>query len=536
MKSIRVANLKSIKDSGEVELKPLTILVGRNNSGKSSFLRLFSLLRQSVEVRTRGPLLWYGQYVDYGSFEEAIRQGEDGILLQFSFNITENMIRNHTFPYYRRFSSQLDNLIGLQVSVAITLMSAPDITKQFVSKVEVKFKTENASSDDVCLLEIDHANNVTRFSVNDLDILRLTEDFEVGSVSKTIPVIISKKALEQSGKTHKYFRYSARYFNDTDPALHKAILKELYQYFRGGTSEATKLNVIRGMSALPIEGFIEKLRTTYSGSKTWDTNLRTFNPKGTGISRIRNLFLATIVPIILIFSDEHIQRMAEKVRSIAPVRATAERYYRKQGLAINEVDYKGQNLAMYLSNLSEKDTTSFRQWTTENFGFEVQVKHQKGHVEILIKEENSSSTFNLADIGFGFSQILPVVAQLWSIAALNFPSSNQGTEPHIFTIEQPELHLHPSFQAKVADMFINAILTAKKHNFDLRLLVETHSEAIVNRIGNQIAGGHLNKDYVNVVIFDKKSPKDCTEVSFARYDDSGYLINWPYGFFQPDEG
>jgi predicted ATPase len=539
MDSVRVANLKSIKDSGEVSIKPLTILVGKNNSGKSSFLRLFSLLRQSVEVKTRGPLLWYGQYVDFGSFEEAIRKGaeKEGMDLQFSFNIPEFLAKHYGLLHRNLFRrSAVKHLNGLQITISIRLTGIPDMDKPFVDRVKIRFKPVHALDYDECLLEIDHNNRVTRFELNGLDILSFTEDFEAWGVTKIIPFIKPRKIPDSTAKAKRYFWYSGNYQNETDYALYKGLIKVLTPYFRSGTSDSTKLNVIRGMSIEPLSAFLVNLKRIYCKSVTWNNNLNAFSPQSPGFQEIRNVYLATIIPQILLVSDEYIQGVAEKVRSIAPVRATAERYYRKQDLAVNEVDYKGQNLAMYLSNLSDHQSVSFREWTRENFGFEVHVRHERGHVVITIKEEGGDSNFNLADTGFGFSQILPVVAQLWSIASPTAQRSKQESDPYVFTIEQPELHLHPSFQAKVADMFINAVLTANKFNFDLRLLVETHSEAIVNRVGNQIASGYLDKEFVNVVIFDKRSPNESTKVSFARYDDSGYLINWPYGFFQPDEG
>ena len=70
MRAIRLRSIRSLSDTGFVELRPLTILVGRNSSGKSTFLRILPLLRQSVEARTTGPIQWYGDYVDFGGFEE----------------------------------------------------------------------------------------------------------------------------------------------------------------------------------------------------------------------------------------------------------------------------------------------------------------------------------------------------------------------------------------------------------------------------------------------------------------------------------
>lgn len=84
MNNIRLINFRNIADSGEIELKPLTILVGKNGSGKSSFLRLFPLLQQSMEVAKKGPFLWYNEKgVDFGDFNSTVR--EKAIVYKLAF-------------------------------------------------------------------------------------------------------------------------------------------------------------------------------------------------------------------------------------------------------------------------------------------------------------------------------------------------------------------------------------------------------------------------------------------------------------------
>ena len=96
MDKIRLINFRNIKDSGEIELKPLTILVGKNGSGKSSFLRLFPLLQQSFLSAKKGPLLWYrDKGVDFGDFSTTVRKGCDEIKLGFSINCNKG--GNQTF-------------------------------------------------------------------------------------------------------------------------------------------------------------------------------------------------------------------------------------------------------------------------------------------------------------------------------------------------------------------------------------------------------------------------------------------------------
>ncbi len=84
-----VKNLRCLTDTGIVLIKPITLLVGRNSSGKSTFLRAFPLLRQSVETPRQSPLLWYDpRYVDFGSFEDAVNyRAEKKKGITFSFVI-----------------------------------------------------------------------------------------------------------------------------------------------------------------------------------------------------------------------------------------------------------------------------------------------------------------------------------------------------------------------------------------------------------------------------------------------------------------
>ena len=92
VKEIQIKNFRSLKDTGMQTLSPITLLVGENSSGKSTFLRAFPLLKQSISKRTSGPILWAGDvddYVDFGSFEETVTNDKsDTIVFRFKFDMT----------------------------------------------------------------------------------------------------------------------------------------------------------------------------------------------------------------------------------------------------------------------------------------------------------------------------------------------------------------------------------------------------------------------------------------------------------------
>ena len=89
--SIKIKNLRSLKDTNFVEIKPITILVGANSSGKSTFLRSFLLLTQSVVKSLRGSISWFDDsYVDFGDYSTAKCQfASDEECIEFHYKIDE---------------------------------------------------------------------------------------------------------------------------------------------------------------------------------------------------------------------------------------------------------------------------------------------------------------------------------------------------------------------------------------------------------------------------------------------------------------
>ena len=100
-------------------------------------------------------------------------------------------------------------------------------------------------------------------------------------------------------------------------------------------------------------------------------------------------------------------------------------------------------------------------------------------------------------------------------------------------IEQPELHLHPRFQGMFVDMLDRVVRICHKEKKDVRIIIETHSETIVNRIGTKIVdeSSYLKPTDVNVLLFNGKNEGLDKYIEPTSYDDEGYLVNWPFGFF-----
>jgi predicted ATPase len=136
--------------------------------------------------------------------------------------------------------------------------------------------------------------------------------------------------------------------------------------------------------------------------------------------------------------------------------------------------------------------------------------------------------YNISDMGFGFSQILPIVASVWNETQDSADPLGRSKEV-TFVIEQPELHLHPQFQNLLAKAFAKVVRLTRSSNSSIRILFETHSNVMIDALGEAINEGIIDKEMVNIVLFEKAN--GITRTKISNFSEEGYLLNWPIGFF-----
>lgn len=138
-------------------------------------------------------------------------------------------------------------------------------------------------------------------------------------------------------------------------------------------------------------------------------------------------------------------------------------------------------------------------------------------VEILLhrlpkKRSDPEDMVNIADVGFGVSQVLPV------LVALLVAKKNQ-----IVYIEQPEVHLHPRAQHKLAEMLVEAA------NRGVKVIIETHSILLLTGIQTLIAKGHISTDNVKLHWF-YRDIDGITKVETSNFDKKGAFGDCPIDF------
>lgn len=523
MRAIRIRNLRSLADTGFIDLKPITLLLGQNSSGKSTFLRSFPLLRQSIESRTTGPILWFGRFVDFGSFQEAVLKSssESEMSFHFRFNMSDKIVH----PIYREaFVSKIGVSQGLEVELTLCIMGDQKQETSWASGCLIRFEKEHEIE-----IRYEKDSRVTIFKVNGRDFSELSNRLHsIIMRSGLIPTFVDRSS-EDRGKSSLYFSHGGIFFN--------VLFDHIRNLVHKNTRDETVLALAQSLRIGSSIEMLQNMQSTPRSTPTWEEIAANWTTEHPSFHDIRDLVIANAVPSLLSSCDDYLSVFATNNRYIAPVRATAERYYRLQDLAVDEVDFQGQNLPMFLRNLTQSELRRFSEWTERSFGFSVEVVGSGGHISLKLRERGSNNNFNLADKGFGFSQILPILTQLWAIGYQRGrrprASSSRRDIPVTFSIEQPELHLHPYLQSQLIDAFIASVDAARDIGVDLRLLLETHSETIVNRIGNRVYSRAIDKSQVNVVLFEKKGVDDPTSIQTSTYDDKGYLVNWPFGFFEP---
>jgi hypothetical protein len=133
--------------------------------------------------------------------------------------------------------------------------------------------------------------------------------------------------------------------------------------------------------------------------------------------------------------------------------------------------------------------------------------------QVKVQKTPSSAQVLITDVGFGVSQILPVLALCYYVP-----------EGSVLLLEQPEIHLHPSVQSGLADVLIDAM----KHR-RLQIVVESHSEHLLRRLQRRVADETIGPD--KTALYFCEAADDGSRLKRLEIDLFGRIGNWPKDFF-----
>ncbi len=124
----------------------------------------------------------------------------------------------------------------------------------------------------------------------------------------------------------------------------------------------------------------------------------------------------------------------------------------------------------------------------------------------------------LTDVGFGVSQVLPVLVLLYYVP--------EGTT---VILEQPEIHLHPSVQSGLADVILKVAETR-----NVQVIVESHSEHLLRRLQRRVAEGKVDAE--DICLYFCSVRRSTSSLRDLQLNKFGEIQNWPEYFFGDDFG
>lgn len=221
------------------------------------------------------------------------------------------------------------------------------------------------------------------------------------------------------------------------------------------------------------------------------------------------------------------EALMSRIFYLGPLRRYPERVYSWTGTAPRDIGLRGENTVEALI-ASERRTTTKRgrphnlldqvaDWLKKldlvsEFSI-APIDTDQRYYKTRVKTDPNGTENTLLDVGFGVSQVLPVIALLFFVP-----------EGSIVLIEQPELHLHPNAQANLADLFLTV---ANERN--LQLIVESHSEHLVRRIQRRVAERIEYRDLLRMYFCEKAERG--SRITQVEIDLFGQIRNWPERFF-----
>jgi len=224
--------------------------------------------------------------------------------------------------------------------------------------------------------------------------------------------------------------------------------------------------------------------------------------------------------------SQQIERLFNKLFYIGPLREWPKRFYIATGETPQDVGLKGETAIDVLWTQSRRAATrkktlsNINEWMKHfEMASEVTLRGIGSNTyELKLTDYRTNLPVNLADTGFGASQVFPIIVEGF-----------YATSGSVLLIEQPEIHLHPRAQATLADLLVEIAIKGNK-----TLIVETHSEHLISRILRRIAEGKLKSE--DVAIYYCEPTTEGTKVRDLRIKSYGQFEpeSLPEGFFEED--
>ncbi|MDP4202279.1 MAG: AAA family ATPase [Bacteroidota bacterium] len=536
LQKIEFENYKAFRN-GSLEIRPINILIGANSVGKSSVIQLFLMLQETaLNQFYNSPLKLYGNCFSLGEGINLFRKKKSENNLEISLSFKDETLVSF-------FQKEMIENIKSELLLTSFVFSKNSNNNNQSNKhlIDYLIETQKKSVQP----------QTKKNSINSIDDINIKEiinkvSMEMPKNQKTGYYEIIKSILSSTNsnpeiilntlvnsKNEIFFTYefleTLKSFNSTDDITISYSFsynnEKLYVDFFTlaiGNYEKIKIKLQDKDDIISFEKFNKNLLSSnlikqYENIFTPSQNI--FKPISDETQN--SLFNKYILEIINRCLDRARQNFISKnINYVSPLRAYPKRYYfldkAKNNSFLDTLD--GESIAQILKdnpNLKKR----VNQWF-KRFNLYIEIGQLKDIIH-QIEVNQYSLNLDLTDVGFGVSQILPVIIQ-------GFLS----IENSLTLIEQPEIHLHPKMQADLADLFIDIALNknglGKKY-----LLIETHSEYLLKRLRRRISEKYIQNTDIGLYYVEHDEHEDCTVIRMIDIQSNG-SFEYPKDFYSGD--
>ena len=230
------------------------------------------------------------------------------------------------------------------------------------------------------------------------------------------------------------------------------------------------------------------------------------------------------------------EKLMDSMYYLGPLREYPRREYHWAGSSPDDVGQRGERTMDSMLAATARNETRNLGFRKKRKPFQAMIAHWLSKLGLIydfrleeiakgtnlyramVETSSSSVTTSLTDVGFGVSQVLPVLVLLYYVP-----------EGSTVLMEQPEIHLHPAVQSGLADVMLNV---AEVRN--VQIVVESHSEHLMRRLQRRVAEQKISSQ--DVKLYFVSSNRGRAEVSDLLLNEWGEIENWPKDFFGDEMG
>lgn len=546
---IGIENFRVFKEYTEFELAPITLLTGPNNSGKSSFIKLLSLLQHSFDSPTGLNILNFdGGNHNLGTFKKVLHWDNKSNHFKITFDLP--------LDYF-------DEKFKLELTYA----AFEENGKLF------SFKIYNQKR---VLIDVFQPNTIyeNEFEMNSSKAFKDYYKLDLYYIKDTL--LKNKKINETQGLLFNYFLKSDK--NKNEQTLNKRFFEIFKQFEKEYGSNFFYYDyenigdwklLTRTLNVLPFfdtnfSNYFKKIIQNHDFPSYTKEEMLFFFKITENIEIKLNVELKDIFEKYL---QENIHQGFEKIiYSISNINHLSVTRGSKNRILTNKSNNEIDEIVKKFYHKKEGEDFIKKCFKLLGIDGELIIERNQGVSSTVYIEQGKNKTI-LSDLGFGYSQIIPILLKISLLSKVDMFSDEDNpylnkllksdnkksllegqdkiksleelilkihalhykTSCKILIIEEPEANLHPNLQSKLADILVLAYQT-----FDILFILETHSEYLIRKLQYLTGKGEIHVDDTRIYYFNSDeyvSDKE-NKVKEIRITKSGGLTDtFGPGFF-----